>query len=88
MKKIQSTYKRLSVAEYRSKIQKCWLLSFLCQNKTVVRGEKFYFTKLTSQDAEEFLVSKMRGFPPGDNFLDRFRIKPNAALLKNIAART
>jgi len=76
------------VAEYKSKIQKCWLLSFLCQSKPVVRGEKFYFTKLTSQDAEEFLIAKMRGFPPGDDFLARFRIRPNAGLLRNIAART
>lgn len=29
----------------------------------------------------------MRGFPPNENFLERFRIKPNAALLRNIATR-
>ena len=48
MMEIQSKYQLLSAVEYKNKIQKCWLLSFLCQNKTVVRGEKFYFTKLTS----------------------------------------
>jgi len=36
MKKIQSKYKSLTVAEYTAKIQKCWLLSFLCQSKPVV----------------------------------------------------
>lgn len=30
----------------------------------------------------------MRGFPPGDDFLARFRISPNAALVRNIAMRT
>lgn len=88
MKKIQSKYKSLTVAEYTAKIQKCWLLSFLCQSKPVVQCEHFYFTKLTSADPEEFLVSKMRGFPYGENFLERFRIKPIAALARNIAART
>ena len=30
----------------------------------------------------------MRGFPPGENFLQRFRMKPNAALIRNIVSRT
>jgi hypothetical protein len=30
----------------------------------------------------------MRGFAPGDSFLDRFRIKPHAAVVRNLAIRT
>ena len=39
-------------------------------------------------DFEDWVVAKMRGFPAEDAFLQKFRIKPNAALIKNIAYRT
>jgi len=39
-------------------------------------------------DFEDWIVAKMRGFPAQDKFLDKFRVKPNAALLRNLHYRT
>lgn len=45
------------------------------------------YMKFTSQDVEDYVVALTRGFPKTDNFLQRFRIKPNAALLANLHYR-
>lgn len=39
-------------------------------------------------DFEDWIIARMRGFPASDNFLNKFRVKPNAALLKNLHYRT
>lgn len=58
----------------------------MLNSKTLVKAADYYF-KLQRIDVEDFFVSRMRGFPPNENFLSRFRVKPNAALLRNIASR-
>lgn len=43
------------------------------------------YMRYKGQNMEDFLVSMIRGFNPNDpNFLQKFRIQPNAALLKVI----
>jgi hypothetical protein len=38
-------------------------------------------------DFEDWVIAKMRGFPAQDKFLEKFRIRPNAALLRNLHYR-
>lgn len=87
METIQSAYSELSLKEYEKKIKTTFLIKHILNQKTLVRAAEYYF-KTQRIDIEDFLVSKMRGFPGEDNFLQRFRIRPNAALLRNIAYRT
>ena len=86
MEAIQSCYTELSVEEYKKKIKTTFLLKYVLHTKTLVKAADYYF-RFQRADLEDFFVSKMRGFPPNDNFLERFRIKPNAPLLRNIATR-
>ena len=53
------------------------------------RGNKafLYAAKLSGKEREEFYVSLSRGFKPGENFIDRFRFNPCAALLHFIHER-
>jgi len=76
----------LPVEEYKKKIKTTFLLKYIVHTKALVKAADYYF-RLQRTDLEDFFVSKMRGFPPGDNFLTRFRIKPNAPLLRNMASR-
>ena len=88
MKEIQSHYSQLNLQDYVAKIKKTYLLGLSLTNKKLVWSFQTYFERFRREDIEEFTVKRMRGFPPGDNFLERFRIRPNAALIRNIALRT
>lgn len=88
MKEIQSSYSQLNLSDYVSKIKKTYLLGLSLTNKALVWSFKTYFERFRREDIEEFTIKRMRGFAPGDNFLERFRIRPNAALIRNIALRT
>lgn len=88
MKEIQSRYDQLNLKDYVAKIKKTYLLGLSLANKTLVWCAKTYFERFRREDIEEFTVSRMRGFAPGPNFLLRFRTRPNAALIRNIALRT
>lgn len=57
------------------------------QNSRLVFCTKAYFDRIKRVDVEDFFIANIRGFPDGDNFLHRFRIRPNAALIRNIAMR-
>lgn len=86
MDHLQSLYTELSVKDYEKKIKTTFLLKYVLHTKTLVKAADYYF-KFQRQDLEDFFVSNMRGFAPNENFLQRFRIRPNAALLRNIAFR-
>ena len=88
MKEIQSHYSQLCLQDYVSKIKKTYFLGLSLTNKALVWSFKTYFERFRREDIEEFTVKRMRGFPPGENFLERFRVRPNAALIRNIALRT
>lgn len=69
MKDIQSHYSQLCLNEYVSKIKKTYLLGLSLTNKALVWSFRTYFERFRREDIEEFTVKRMRGFPPGDNFL-------------------
>jgi len=69
MKQIQKSYSQLCLKDYISKIKKTYLLGLTLTNKALVWSFKTYFERFRREDIEEFTVSRMRGFPPGDNFL-------------------
>jgi len=45
------------------------------------------YMKWENMDHEDVLTALARGFPSTDNFKMKFRIRPNAALLKNLHLR-
>lgn len=56
-------------------------------SELAIRTADNYFD-FQHMDFEDWIIAKMRGFPASDKFLSKFRIKPNAALLKNLHFRT
>ena len=86
MEQTQSSYSELSVQDYEKKIKTTFLLKYIVNTKVLVKAADYYF-RLQRTDLEDFFVSSMRGFAPNENFLQRFRIKPNAPLLRNMAFR-
>ena len=85
MVSIQDTYPEQCIKEYEKKI-KTFLGLNLASNTLVCAISDRYFD-LQNIDFEDWIVEKMRGFPASDKFLNKFRIKPNAALLRNLHYR-
>ena len=64
------------------------LIILLMHRKVTVRAVQRYFD-YKGEDIEEFLVSKMRGFPVEvSEWITKYRIKPHAPLLAFIYRRT
>lgn len=68
MKEIQANYDELPLKDYQKKIKTTFLMKFILANKTLVKAA-FYYMHFNCLDGEDFIVSRMRGFAPGDDFL-------------------
>lgn len=79
MKAIQDTYPLFTPQMYRKRIYQIMVFYYLINTQ---RGNRMFdvAAKLSGQEREEFYVSLSRGFKPGQNFIDRFRFKPCAAM--------
>jgi hypothetical protein len=84
---IQNSYTNvLDTTEYRKKIQKMLMLKLALHYKApLIAFIKFF--EFQHVDAEDWTIMMTRGFAPGDDFLGKFRVKPNAALYKNLYER-
>ena len=84
MRALQDAYPVYSYEDYRSKILKCMLIKRLVTGKYFVSASLKYFA-WRQIDFEDYLISKIRGFATDpSNYLSKFRIQPNAPLLKMI----
>ena len=82
MRALQDAYPIYSYDEYRSKVYKCMAIQRVITGKWIVAASLKYF-KWRNLDLEDYLISKIRGFAVDpENFLSKFRIQPNAPLLK------
>ena len=86
MSKIQESYSLYALADYAKKIKNMKMVKKVIHNKWLVWSTIKYFEH-KKQDMEDYLVSKLRGFASTDNFLNKFRLKCNAALIKNMIYR-
>ena len=68
MKEIQANYDELPLKDYQKKIKTTFLKKFILATKTLVKAA-FYYMHFNCLDGEDFIVSRMRGFAPGDDFL-------------------
>lgn len=76
----------LKTAEYIKKMKQFTLIKKLIHNRLPL-GLLNKYMDYRSQDTEDFVVAKLRGFGAAENFLHKFRIKPSACLLRNIHYR-
>jgi hypothetical protein len=67
-------------------MRKMFVLKNLIHRK-VSLGLFLKYMQHESMDIEDFVVSLTRGFVADQDFLLKFRVKPNAALLKNLVYR-
>ena len=83
----QNSYElKLDNKEYVKKIRKMKILKKLIHNKLPLTLLNMYM-RHESIDTEDYVVSLTRGFPPDSEFLQKFRVRPNAALMKNLLYR-
>lgn len=85
---LQDTYKLYSPAEYGKKLSTARKLSFVIQNTWVV----YALTKslwAIGRDPEQEQLKMLRGFPAtNEPFLNKFHVKPSAALIRMLIDRT
>jgi hypothetical protein len=87
VEEIQNSYTTvLDTTEYRKKIQKMLMLKFALHYKAPLIAFIKYF-EFQHLDGEDWTITMTRGFAPGGDFLEKFRVKPNAALYKNLFER-
>ena len=88
MEAIQESYRIYTTKEYRKKILTSLAVWTLCTKERVLAGALNY-CKRHGMDLYKELTSRTRGFAATDgDFLEKFRIKPNASLLAMIYHRT
>jgi hypothetical protein len=61
-------------------------LKYALHYKVPLQVFQYYF-KFQHIDPEDWVVKVTRGFPATDNFLEKFRIRPNAVLMRNLYER-
>ena len=87
MELIHGSYKVvLKNQDYIKKMRTTFLLKNLIHKATFVKMFLSYM-KFEHIDPEDYVVAKVRGFPATEDFLEKFRIRPNAALVRNLHFR-
>lgn len=72
--------------DYIKKMRFALLLKYLLHYRYPVMLSAMYMD-WQHIDFEDWTIAKTRGFPAGVNFLEKFRIRPNAALMRNLHQR-
>jgi uncharacterized FlgJ-related protein len=67
-------------------MKKMFVLKNLIHRK-VALGLFLKYMQFESMDIEDYVVALTRGFVAEEDFLIKFRVKPNAALMKNLVYR-
>lgn len=87
MSQLQDTYNLYSTKEYAKKIGTAFAMWNLLNSEFAFKSSMKYY-RMMGKDVENELISKMRGFAADADFLGKFRVKPNAALIAMIHYRT
>ena len=84
MDEVQDSYEdTLKTVEYVKKMKQFTLIKKIIHSRLGLGSINKYMA-FTGGDTEDFVVAKLRGFGAAENFLQKFRIRPSAGLLRNI----